>query len=107
MRFVQAAIQLWRDYFLPHSRAALRLIGLSDKHVNARKALKWIRANGKHEVSRDDVRVGALTRRLDADETQAVIDRLVTGRWLAETTSRRDGPGRPARRWAVNPRLFQ
>ena len=50
VRFVHAAIQLWRDYFLPHSRAALRLIGLSDKHVNARKALKWIRANGKHEV---------------------------------------------------------
>src|SRR4051794_11483880 len=28
--FMVAAVHLWREYFLPHSRAALRLIGLSD-----------------------------------------------------------------------------
>jgi hypothetical protein len=43
-QYVEAAVQLWRDYFWPHSRAALRQIGLTEKHKNARRALCWIRA---------------------------------------------------------------
>ena len=38
---------LWRDYFWPHARAALRQMGLSDKHADARRVLRWIKANGK------------------------------------------------------------
>ena len=96
-----------QGYFLPHSRAALRLIGLSDRHVEARKALRWIKAHGKREVSREDIRRDALTRRLDADQTQALIDSLVEAGWLREMTAPHSGPGRPARRWAVNPKLFE
>src|SRR5262249_24291915 len=30
---VAAAVRLWRGYFLPHSRGALRQIGLTEKHT--------------------------------------------------------------------------
>jgi hypothetical protein len=39
--FIEAAIRLVRDYFWPHSRAALRQIGLSEHHANARRVLRW------------------------------------------------------------------
>jgi hypothetical protein len=105
--FLVAAVRLWREYFLPHSRAALRLIGLSDRHVDARKALRWIKAHGKREVSVQDIRRDALSHRLDADATQALIGSLVTAGWLREITATQSGPGRPARRWGVNPQLFR
>jgi hypothetical protein len=33
--YVAAAVRLWQEYFWPHSRAALRQIGLSRKHSAA------------------------------------------------------------------------
>jgi hypothetical protein len=62
--FMKAAIRLWRVYFWPHSRAALRQTGLSERHRDARRALRWIRANKKPEVSREDIRRDALGQRL-------------------------------------------
>jgi hypothetical protein len=64
--FVPAAVRLVRDYFWPHSRAALRQIGLTDRHANGRRVLQWIRSSGKHEVSPKDVRRLALGQKLDA-----------------------------------------
>jgi len=69
-QYVEAAVQLWRDYFSPHSRAALRQIGLTEKHTNARRALCWIRTNRKAEVSLLDIRREALGRRLGAEQTR-------------------------------------
>jgi hypothetical protein len=69
-QYVAAAVRLWRAYFWPHSRAALRQIGLTEKHTNARRALRWIRTNQKPEVSLLDVRREALGRRLDAEQTR-------------------------------------
>ena len=43
VEYVQAAIRLVRDYFWPHSRAALRQIGLNERHANARRVLRWKR----------------------------------------------------------------
>src|SRR6476620_6688250 len=69
-QYVEAAVRLWRDYFWPHSRAALRQIGLTEKHTNARRALSWTRANQRTEVSIQDIRQDALGRRLDAEQTR-------------------------------------
>ena len=55
-QFVIAAIRLWREFFWPHARAALRQIGLNDRHRNGRRVLRWIKANGKDEVSREEIR---------------------------------------------------
>jgi hypothetical protein len=59
-QYVEAAVRLWREYFWPHSRAALRQIGLTEKHTKAHRVLCWIRTNRKAEVSLLDVRARAL-----------------------------------------------
>jgi Protein of unknown function (DUF3987) len=102
--FMSAAIRLAKEYFWPHARAALRQIGLTDRHRNARRVLRWIAAHGKHEVSREDIRRDALSQSLDAEQTQDLIDAIVRWGWLREDSTRT--PGRTRRRWRVNPKLL-
>src|SRR5262249_26818290 len=103
-QYVAAAVRLWRDYFWPHSRSALRQIGLTERHTNARRALSWIRANQKTEVSLQDIRQDALGRRLDAEQTRSLLHRLVRAGWLRLVTTKTGG--RNIHRWQVNPHLF-
>jgi hypothetical protein len=102
--YVEAAVRLWRDYFWLHSRAALRQIGLTEKHTNARRALCWIRTHRKAEVSLQDIRQDALGRRLDAEQTRSLLDGLVRAGWLRLVTKKT--AGRAVHRWQVNPQLF-
>jgi Protein of unknown function (DUF3987)/Bifunctional DNA primase/polymerase, N-terminal len=103
-QYVEAAVRLWREYFWPHSRAALRQIGLTEKHSNARRALCWIRTNRKLEISLLDIRREALGRRLDAEQTRSLLDGLVRAGWLRLVTTKTEG--RSIHRWHVNPLLF-
>jgi hypothetical protein len=103
---VAGAICLWRDYFWPHARAALRQIGLSDRHADARRVLRWAKANERRIVSVLDVRRDALGQKLDAEGTRTLIGQLVAAGWLRDATEPHARPGRPAFRWAVNPKLF-
>ena len=100
---VESAVRLWRTYFWPHARAALRQIGVTDRHGDARRVLRWLRAHRRVEVSREDVRRDVLAQRLDADGTQRLLDDLVKAGWLRARAV--PGRGRTARRWDVNPRL--
>jgi hypothetical protein len=102
--FITAAVRLVKDYFWPHSRAALRQVGLSPRHADARRVLRWLQKNHTDEVSREDVRRDALGQSLDADQTQVLIDGLVTAGWLRQVTIMT--PGRSRHRWAVNAKLF-
>jgi hypothetical protein len=97
-----AAIRLWREYFWPHARAALRQIGLTDRHADSRRALRWIIAHAKYEVSREEIRREALGQRLDAEQTQHLLDRLVKAGWLQSRSSVTGG--RKRHRWQVNPK---
>ena len=101
---VEAAGRLWRDYFWPHSRAALQQMGLTEKHTNARRALRWIRTHQKPEISLLDIRREALGRRLDAERTRTLLDGLDRAGWLKLVTTKTDG--RAILRWQVNPLLF-
>jgi hypothetical protein len=105
---MQAVIKLVRDYFWQHARACLRLIGLTERHTDARRALLWMRAKGKTEVSREEIRRDALSQRLDANETTALLTALSKFGWLREVVPA-PGPqgGKPARRWLVNPKLLK
>jgi hypothetical protein len=107
--YARAAIRLWKEYFWPHARAALRQVGLSERHTNARKVLIWLRANPAiTEVSVKDVRRVALAHTLDAEATEKLIASLVTAGWLRpKPIPPQEGPGRPARRWLVNPLLYE
>src|SRR5262245_4356044 len=103
-QYVDAAGRLWLEYCWPHSPAALRQIGLTEKHTNARRALTWIRANQKAEVSLQDIRQDALGRRLDAEQTRSLLDDLARAGWLKLVTKKT--AGRSVHRWQVNPQLF-
>src|SRR5262249_42811403 len=81
-RFVKSSVRLIRNYFWLHSRAALRQIGLSERHANERRVLRWIAANKRDEVSVMDIRRNALAQSLDAQETLDVIGTLVKAGWL-------------------------
>jgi Protein of unknown function (DUF3987) len=101
---LQAAIRLVRDYFWPHARASLRQIGLSERHADARRVLRWIKANGRDEVSREEVRREALGQSLDADQTQHLLNSLVKAGWLRQIATKTRG--RMRRRWQVNPLIY-
>jgi hypothetical protein len=103
-QYVEAAVRLWREYFWPHSRAALRQIGLTEKQANARRALCWIKQTGKEKVSLLDIRREALGRRLDAEQTRHVLDSLSRVGWLKLVTTKTEG--RAIYRWQVNPLLL-
>ena len=96
--------RLVRDYFWPHSRAALRQIGLNQRHADARRLLRWMRTHDKREISLKDARREALGQSLDADETQQLLDSLEKAGWLRKTTTRT--VSRPIHRWEANPKLF-
>jgi hypothetical protein len=100
---MRAAIKLVRDYFWPHARAALRQIGLSERHVNARRALRWIRARHQAEVSLKDIRRDALGQKLDAEETANLLAAMERSGWVRKKEVKTEG--RSAWRWEVNPKL--
>ncbi len=104
--FVESAIRVWRDYFWPHSRAALRQIGITDKHANLRRALKWIKASKRpgDTISLRDIRREALSHSIDAKQTAELLEMLVRAGWLRKVTT--ETGGRPAHRWEINERLF-
>jgi hypothetical protein len=104
---IEAAIKLVREFFWPHARACLRLIGLSDRHQDARRALRWLLAKRKTEVSREDTRRDALIQKLDAEETERLLQDLEKAGWVKKDVEHH-GPqgGRPTTRWHVNPALL-
>ena len=108
--YMRASIRLVQVYFWPHARAALRQIGLSERHVNARRALRWIKARRRPEqdISIEGIRVDALGRRFDAEGTIDLLGAMTRSGWVREKKDE-DGPrgrGRPARRWEANPLLW-
>ena len=105
VQFMTDAIRLWQQFFWPHARAAIRQIGLTDRHKHARRVLRWIQASREEEVSREDIRRDALSQALDAEQTQELIKALCASGWLREVTIRTGAKGKPARRWSVNPKL--
>ena len=103
-QFIIAAVKLVRDYFWPHARAALRQIGLSERHATSRRILRWIKAKDLYEISIKDIRRDALGSAPDAEQTLTMLAELERTGWLRETTIKTGG--RDKRRWAVNSKLF-
>jgi len=102
-----AAIRLWREFFWPHARAALRQIGLSDRHKNARRVLRWLKANRTADISVKDIRREALAQALDAEDTEKLLDGLTKAGWLRRKPLEPTGSaGCKGHRWLVNPILY-
>jgi hypothetical protein len=102
--FMTAAVRAVKEYFWHHARAALRQIGLTDRHRNMRRVLRWIGAHEKREVSREDIRRDALGQSLDAEQVQLLLECLAKAGWLHADPMKT--AGRTRRRWRVNPKLF-
>jgi hypothetical protein len=103
-RHLESVVRLIKEYFWPHARAALRQIGLRDRHANARRLLCWIRSHAKLEVSLKEARREALGQSLDAEQTEELLNGLVKAGWLRRCSTKTGG--RPKHRWEVNPKLF-
>jgi len=100
-----AATRLMREYFWPHARAALRQIGLTDRHRDLRRVLRWIAANNRSTVSLKNIRREALGGALDAEQTRDLLNRAVAAGWLR--LKKIGTGGRPRERWLVNPKIFE
>jgi len=101
---VEAAADLWRNYFRPHAETVFGQAGKADRDRHARKVVRWLKARKPVDVSATTLRREALLQTLDATETEQVIARLEEAGFLrpAPVTVGPKG-GRPARRWQVNP----
>ncbi len=109
---LQAAWQLWDRYYRPHARAVFDRAGAADRdrqvRHHARRVIGWIRAEGAEEISREEVRREALSQRVKAAGADEVIQLLEQAGVLRELDDEEayPRPGRPARRWEVNPALL-
>ena len=102
---VAAAIRLWNDYFRPRALAVFNQAGRTDRDRNARRTVRWLKANDLDEVSREQIRCEALCWAVDAEGADRVIARLEQGGVLRPVQATMNRRGRPLRRWAVNPGL--
>src|SRR5713101_409384 len=113
---LHAAWDLWERYYRPHAQAVFDRAGPADRarqsqhqaRQHARRVIGWIRARGATEISREEVRREALGQRVNAAGADEVILALEQAGVLREVDDEEDypGPGRPARRWQVNPALL-
>jgi hypothetical protein len=111
-----AAWDLWERYYRPHAQAVFDRAGPADgdrqgKHKakqHARRVIGWIRARGVKAISREEVRREALSQRVNAAGADEVILALEGAGVLREVEVEEEypSPGRPARRWQVNPALL-
>jgi hypothetical protein len=102
---LDGAVVLWRDYFWPHSRAALRQIGATRRQYRERRVLVWLRKQGieKTELSIKDIRRELFGHTMNAKEAEVMLDSLAGAGWLRKQSV--VTRGRPAHRWLVNPML--
>jgi hypothetical protein len=102
---IKAASRLWQSYLWPHARAVFRLAGNAEGDSQSQKVLRWIRRQGRTEVSRTELRRDALGRTCNAAATERIAESLVRSGWLKPIQAEREGRGRPPARWSVNPAL--
>jgi hypothetical protein len=103
---VERAVSLWMDYFRPHGRAVFDRAAPPEFERRVRRAVRWLKGSRARVLSREDIRCQALSRSVTAEGAQQVLYRLESlGIVRPDLADDRGGPGRPARRWQVNPAL--
>ncbi len=103
---VERAIALWSGYFRLHAKVFFDCVAPCDVDARARRVVRWLQANDRHEVSREDVRRTVLGQTVNATEADQVLARLTKGGVLRPIAIPQPVQrGRPALRWEVNPAL--
>jgi hypothetical protein len=101
----ERAVRLWSDYFRHQARALFLHSVPGERERLARRVARWLRSRGLTEVSREQVRTEALSRGVDAAETDQVLYRLQNAGIVQQALYTAPLRGRPPNRWWVNPRL--
>ncbi len=103
---VETAARLWSDYFRPHANLVFDRAGPTDLQRQARRVVRWLKANGRTDVTREDIRCRALCRSVNASRTDLVLGRLWSG-GVVRPVAHMSAPqgGRPPQLWQVNPAL--
>jgi hypothetical protein len=105
---VEAAAALWTGYFRPHARAVFDCAAPADSERRVRRVARWLKDSGTTVVSREDIRRKALGQAVNASDADQVLYRLhFLGFIRPSRLDDREGPGRPAKRWQVNPALAE
>ena len=103
---VEAAAALWTNYLRPHACAVFGRVMPTTSEDRVRRVARWLKGSGATVISREDIRCRALGRTINAEGAQQVLYRLdVLGFVRPDRADDQAGPGRPARRWQVNPAL--
>jgi Protein of unknown function (DUF3987) len=103
---VEAAAALWTGYFRPHARAVFDRAMPTTSEDRVRRVARWLKDSEATVVSREDIRCRTLGRTVNAEAAQQVLYRLdFLGFVRPDRADDQAGPGRPARRWQVNPAL--
>ena len=63
---MRAAISLATEYFWPHARSVLRQTRSATGNSEVRRVLRWIRATGASDVTREQIRCDALAKSLNS-----------------------------------------
>jgi hypothetical protein len=100
---VLAAMRLWESYFHPHARAVLARASPSDFSFEARRVARWLKATGRAQVTRTEVRVQGLGKTVNAHRTELLLGNLYAVGYVRPARS--ETGGRPCERWDVNPAL--
>jgi hypothetical protein len=104
---VESACRLWNGYFHPHATLVFDRAGPTDLRRQARRVVRWLRANARSEVTREDIRRHALCRTVTAERTDSVIAHLSVYNVLRSVTFEIQlQGGRPPRLYEVNPSLL-
>lgn len=102
--YVDSAAKLWLDYYWPHARSVFDGAGF---HGQVRRAARWLCDAGAEIVSREDIRRRAFCESVTAGEADRVLRRLGHLGFVKAHEVSRNGPGRPASCWRVNPALHE
>ena len=103
---IERGVRLWSEYFRPHAFALFHRTAPSEGERQARRVVRWLRQRGLSEVSREQVRLEALHRTVNAAGADQVLYRLQAAGIVSQVRYAIPSQGgRPPNRWYVNPRL--
>ncbi len=104
---MERAVRLWSDYFRGHAQALFHRTVVGERERQGRQVVRWLRQHGQRDVSREDIRVEALRRAVNASDTEQVLYRLRDAGIVQRIDYRvPSGGGRPPNRWWVHPALI-
>jgi hypothetical protein len=91
------------EFFWPHARACLRIIGLTERHATARRIMRWAVERNLQSFTSREARREALSQRFDPDQVKSFLKFLESRGLIRQEQVAERKRGRPSETWVVNP----